>query len=41
MRIKEIIQAIELLAPLPLQEGFDNSGLQAGDANREATGALL
>ncbi|MDR2816135.1 MAG: Nif3-like dinuclear metal center hexameric protein [Proteiniphilum sp.] len=41
MRIKEIIQTIEQLAPLPLQEAYDNSGLQAGDANREATGALL
>ena len=41
MRIKEIIQPIEQLAPLPLQEDFDNSGLQIGDANREATGVLL
>lgn len=41
MRIKEIIQIIEQLAPLPLQESFDNSGVQVGDINREATGALL
>jgi dinuclear metal center YbgI/SA1388 family protein len=41
MRIKEILQLIEQLAPLPLQEDFDNSGLQAGDIHREATGALL
>lgn len=41
MRIKEIIHVIEQLAPLPLQEDFDNSGLQVGDMNREATGALL
>jgi dinuclear metal center YbgI/SA1388 family protein len=41
MRIKEILQLIEQTAPLPLQEEFDNSGLQVGDANREATGALL
>lgn len=41
MRIKDILQTIEQLAPLPLQEDFDNSGLQVGDANREATGALL
>jgi dinuclear metal center YbgI/SA1388 family protein len=41
MRIKEIIQTIEQLAPLPLQEEYDNSGLQVGDAGREATGALL
>ncbi len=41
MRIKEILQTIEQIAPLPLQEGFDNSGLQIGDPNQEATGALL
>jgi dinuclear metal center YbgI/SA1388 family protein len=41
MRIKEILQLIEQLAPLPLQEDFDNSGLQVGDANREVMGALL
>lgn len=41
MRIKEIIQVIEQLAPLPLQEEYDNSGLQCGDPNREATGVLL
>ncbi|HCC85934.1 MAG TPA: Nif3-like dinuclear metal center hexameric protein [Porphyromonadaceae bacterium] len=41
MRIKEIIQTIEQLAPLPLQEEYDNSGLQVGDPGREATGALL
>lgn len=41
MRIKEIVQTIENLAPVPLQEDFDNSGLQVGDMNREATAALL
>ena len=41
MRIKEIIHTIEGLAPLPLQESFDNSGVQVGDVNREATAALL
>lgn len=41
MRIKEIIQVIEQLAPLPLQEEYDNSGLQCGDPNRETTGVLL
>ena len=41
MRIKDIIQTIEQLAPLPLQEDFDNSGVQVGDINREATAALL
>ena len=41
MRIKEIIQTIELLAPLSLQEHYDNSGVQVGDVNREVTGTLL
>lgn len=41
MRIKEILQTIENLAPIPLQEDFDNSGLQVGDVSREATAALL
>jgi dinuclear metal center YbgI/SA1388 family protein len=41
MLIKEILTEIERLAPLPLQEGFDNAGVQVGDVNREVTGALL
>lgn len=41
MRIKEILSVIEQLAPLALQEGFDNSGIQVGDVNQEAKAALL
>lgn len=41
MRIREILQVIETLAPLSLQEDYDNSGIQVGDTNREATGALF
>jgi dinuclear metal center YbgI/SA1388 family protein len=41
MKIKEIIQALERFAPLPLQDGFDNAGLQVGLTEAEATGALL
>ena len=41
MRVKDIIQVLEQLAPLPLQEDYDNSGLQVGDLHREVTGALL
>ena len=41
MRIKELIQLIEQLAPQPLQEDYDDSGLQVGDQGREATGVLL
>lgn len=41
MRIKEIIAALERFAPLPLQDGFDNAGLQTGVTEAHATGALL
>jgi dinuclear metal center YbgI/SA1388 family protein len=41
LKIKEIIAEIENLAPLRLQEDFDNAGVQTGDVNREATGALI
>ena len=41
LKIKDIIKEIEEYAPLPLQEGFDNAGVQVGDVNQEATGALL
>ena len=41
MKIKEIIDALERFAPLPLQDGFDNAGLQLGLTEAEATGALL
>jgi dinuclear metal center YbgI/SA1388 family protein len=41
MQIKEIIDALERFAPLPLQDGFDNAGLQIGLTAVEATGALL
>ena len=41
LKIKDILKEIELYAPLPLQEGFDNAGLQVGDVNQYATGALL
>ena len=33
--------ALERFAPLPLQDGFDNAGLQIGLTEMEATGALL
>ncbi|MCC8172197.1 MAG: Nif3-like dinuclear metal center hexameric protein [Parabacteroides sp.] len=40
-RIKDIIRELEQAAPLPLQEDFDNAGVQVGDVNRPATGAVL
>lgn len=41
LRIKDILKEIERLAPLSLQDAFDNAGVQVGDVNLEATGALL
>lgn len=41
MKIKEIICALERFAPLPLQESYDNAGLQVGLTEAEASGALL
>ena len=41
MKIKEIVDALERFAPLPLQDGFDNAGLQVGLTDAEVTGALL
>ena len=41
MKIKEVIDALERFAPLPLQEGFDNAGLQVGLTETEVSGALL
>ncbi len=41
MKIKEVVCALERFAPLPLQDGFDNAGLQIGLTDAEATGALL
>ncbi len=41
MKIKELVSALERFAPLPLQDGFDNAGMQVGLTEVEATGALL
>ncbi len=41
MKIKEVIHALEMFAPLPLQDGFDNAGLQVGLTDAEVAGALL
>ncbi|KAA6328695.1 hypothetical protein EZS27_022430 [termite gut metagenome] len=41
MKIKEVVCALEQFAPLPLQDGFDNAGLQIGLTDAEVTGALL
>lgn len=41
MKIKEVVDALEQFAPLPLQEDFDNAGLQVGLTGVEVSGALL
>ena len=41
MKVKEITDVIEQYAPLRLQEEWDNAGIQAGNPDAEATGALL
>jgi dinuclear metal center YbgI/SA1388 family protein len=41
MYIKDILNEIEQYAPPALQEGYDNAGIQTGDAGLPARGALL
>ena len=41
MKIKEIISALETMAPLAYAEDFDNVGLLVGNQDEEATGVLV
>lgn len=41
VKIIEVVDALERFAPLPLQEGYDNAGLQVGLTEAEVSGALL
>ncbi len=42
MKAKQVLDALERYAPLPLQDSFDNAGLQIGlTAEQEVAGALL
>ncbi|NTW23145.1 MAG: Nif3-like dinuclear metal center hexameric protein [Lentimicrobium sp.] len=41
MLLKEIVHCIETIAPLPLQESYDNAGLLTGHPNDEVSGALI
>jgi len=41
MKIKELIQCLERLAPLSLQESYDNSGLLIGSPGKEVHKALI
>lgn len=41
VKVKEVLSALERFAPLPLQEDYDNAGLQVGLQEAEVSGALL
>jgi dinuclear metal center YbgI/SA1388 family protein len=41
LKIKDIINFLETIAPLALQEEYDNSGLAYGDAERNCSGAIV
>ena len=41
VKIKDIANALEMFAPLPLQDDFDNAGLQIGLTDAEVAGVLL
>lgn len=41
MKISEITNFLETIAPLAMQESYDNAGLIVGDRQTEATGALI
>jgi len=41
VKIKDIIETLEQFAPLPLQESYDNAGLQCGLTEAEVSGVLL
>ena len=42
MKAKQVLDALEQYAPLPLQDSFDNAGLQIGlTEEQEVAGALL
>ena len=41
MKIKDIIEVLEQMAPLAYAEDFDNVGLLVGNQNEEARGVLI
>ena len=40
MKIKEIVQFLETIAPLSLQESYDNAGLVIGNSDTECSGII-
>ena len=41
VKVRDVVDALEHFAPLPLQESYDNAGLQCGLTETEVSGALL
>jgi len=41
VKIRQVLDALEQFAPLPLQESWDNAGLQLGLTEADVSGALL
>lgn len=41
MKVKDVVQFLESVAPVHLQEDYDNSGLLVGDMENELTGILV
>ena len=41
VKIRQVLEALEQFAPLPLQESWDNAGLQLGLTEADVSGALL
>ena len=41
MKIKDVVASLEVMAPLSLQENYDNAGLITGDENADCTGILV
>ena len=41
MKIRQVLDALEQFAPLPLQDSWDNAGLQLGLTEADVSGALL
>ena len=41
VRVQDVVNALEDFAPLPLQESYDNAGLQVGLTEAEVSGVLL
>ncbi len=41
VRVRDIVEAVERIAPSPLSEDWDNSGLQVGDPASEANRGLI